>query len=57
MYKITETELKEIQKLLKEIININGDSLEQITTKVLMLKIKAKKLSNSLDENYLNIGK
>jgi len=57
MYKITETELKEIQKLLKEIISINGESIEKLTSKLLMTKKKANKLSKFLDDNYLKIGK
>lgn len=55
MYKITIEELKEIQKVLKKIIVINGESVDKMTTKLLHAKMKAKKLSSKIDENYLKI--
>ena len=55
MYKITITELQEIQNLLKEIDKIKGDNAEQLTTKLLFVKMKARKLSSKIDENFLKI--
>lgn len=55
MYKITITELQEIQNLLKEIDKIKGDNAEQLTTKLLIVKMKARQLSSKIDENFLKI--
>lgn len=55
MYKITITELQEIQNLLKEFDKIKGDNAEQLTTKLLIVKMKARKLSSKIDENFLKI--
>lgn len=55
MYKITITELQEIQNLLKEFDKISGDNAEQLITKLLIFKTKARKLSSKIDENFLKI--
>jgi hypothetical protein len=55
MYKITITELQEIQNLLKEIDKIKGDNAEQLTTKLLIVKMKARLLSSKIERNFLKI--
>jgi hypothetical protein len=52
MYKITITQLNEIQKLLTEVVNMSAEDVDKLTTKLLRLKIKARALREKNNRIY-----